>query len=82
MGYIVSVRFVNNRAYSNANKDKLIFALPPVYRVSREVLNDMDNLGCHHFVFKGYAAAANFAREIFFNHSNTFSISINFTIQQ
>lgn len=76
----VSVKFKKSRDYSNEYKDFIIFALPGLYRVSRDVLNDMDKGGTHNFEFKNEEVAAKFAKELFSRLNNVLDVTTNFIV--
>lgn len=77
----VSVKFKKSRDYSNEYKDCIIFALPGLYRVSRDVLNDMDKGGVHSFEFKNEEVAGRFAKELFSRLNNVLDVTTNFIVE-
>lgn len=81
MEYSVGIRLQANRYYSNDIKNIIIFSLPGPYRVNHDALNDLDKGGEHIFIFKNYDPAANFAKDMFYNHSNKFIVRPYFVIK-
>lgn len=78
--HIVSVKFRENRFYSNENKNIIIRALQGAYKVNQEALDDMHKCGVHHFEFNSVDAATNFAKHLFNGHNLVFDVTTDFKL--
>ena len=77
--YCVYVKFRVAADVSALNKDKIIWALPGTYKVSRIELQDMDTARTYReFPFADLTTAKNFANRLFESANDVLDIKTNF----